>query len=56
MQALMETIRRSQDPLVAVKSNDIAHAIEERGAITALLKVPLKGRLMDGVEILIDIV
>jgi hypothetical protein len=56
MQALVETIRRSQHALIAIESNYIAHAIEECVAITALLKMPLQGRSLDGVEILIHII
>jgi len=52
----METIRRSQHAFIAVKINDIAHTIEERGAMAALRKMPIQGRSLDGAKILIDVI
>jgi hypothetical protein len=56
MQALVETSRRSQHAVITVKSNYIAHAVEERRAMTALSKMLIEGRSLDGDEILIDII
>ena len=52
----METIRRRQHALIAVKSNDIAQTIEESGAMTALQKVLIEGLSLDGTNILINII
>jgi hypothetical protein len=56
MQALVETVRRSQHALVAIERNYIAHTIEECRAMEALRKMLIEGRSLDGVEILIDII
>jgi hypothetical protein len=52
----MKAVWRSQHALVTVKSNYIAHTIEQRSTVTALSKMLIQRRSSGGIEILIDII
>jgi hypothetical protein len=52
----MKVVWWREHAFVAVKSDYIAHAIKERGAMTALNKMLIERRSLDGIEILIDII
>src|SRR6266853_1226209 len=52
----MKTIRGSQHALVAIKTNHVARTIQERGAVTALGKMPIERRSLVGIEIIVDII
>src|SRR5689334_16521170 len=52
----METFWRSQHAFVAIKSNHIAGTLEDCGAMTALRKMLIECRPLDGIEIPIEVV
>jgi hypothetical protein len=52
----MKAVWWRENAFVAVKSDYIAHAVKDRGAMTTLNKMLIERRSLDGIEILIDII
>jgi hypothetical protein len=52
----MKTIWRSQQTLIAVKYNHVAHSIEERSAMMAFRKMLIEGGLLKRFEFFVNII
>jgi len=52
----MKTIWRSQQAFVPIKTNYIARAVKECGAMTALSKMPIERSPLDRIKIPIDVI